>query len=149
MRTREVSDLASALAIGGSLILAGLALWALFIMGAFGIVGAALAFFGVPIVLFAPTPRSWWFIAAAAGILAAVPAISFALQILRPSPIPVEGRTWSREGGWTPISPPEPFETVLTAAIIGAALFIAIFGALALLKRVGVAAKPSGLTGGL
>lgn len=127
------------LAIGASVILAGLAMWAMAILGVFGIGGSVLTFYLLPIVLLAPTPRSWWFLALSATALSAAPAISYAIQLMRP--IEVEGRTWSPDTGWVPITRPEPAETITTALIIWMALFVVILSSLALMKRIGIAAK--------
>jgi hypothetical protein len=130
-----------AIALGGAVLLASLALFVLAIMGGFGIFGAALAFVAFPICLLAPTPRHWWFLTAVAAVLAAAPAISFAYQILQPSPIEASGWTWSRNAGWTPIQPPDPFQTLRMAIVIWVVMFLIMLSALALLKRVGVKAR--------
>lgn len=84
MTTPQVTSTASALAIGGAVILAILAMIALAIMGSAGVAGSVIAFYGLPIVFFAPTPRNWWFLSGISAALAAAPAISYSVQVLRP-----------------------------------------------------------------
>jgi len=136
---RAISPGISALAIGGAVMLAVVAMSALAILGGVGLAGAIIAFYGFPIVLLAPTPRHWRFLITSAAALAAAPAIWFAVMILSPSR--VQGRKWSQETGWTPIVPPELLDVIATSAVIWSALFIVMLGSLALLKRVGLAAK--------
>jgi hypothetical protein len=127
-----------ALSIGGSVLLGVLAMVALAVMGAAGLVGAALAFYAFPVAFFAPTPRNYWFLLLISAALAAAPAISFAVQVLRPPR--VQGREWIN-GEWAPIVPPEPLEALTTSAVIWVVMFPIILGALVLLKRIGTAAK--------
>lgn len=114
--------------------LAGFALLVLTVMSVapVGFIHAAVLITSL-VTFFVPTPRSWAFLAAVCALVALVPALTLAWQLLQPSTAEV-ARVWSRSEGWVDLERPSLSDVLATAGVIGSGLFLAYAAALFLWK---------------
>ncbi len=120
-----------------AVLLLGVSQWVLLACALFGCLGATIIFYAAPIAFAVKTPRNTLFLFAMAAVVALVPALDLALQMLqRSTVIGVQTSCDYDHDKWCDVPTPTPTDTVLICGGMALVLFATTFVALLLWKHV-------------